>query len=35
LQALEAEGIAVRHAEFGRHDLEQLFMALTHRSLRD
>jgi len=25
----------VRHAEFGRHDLEQLFMALTHRSLRD
>jgi len=35
LQALEAEGMAVRHAEFGRHDLEQLFMALTHRSLRD
>jgi ABC-2 type transport system ATP-binding protein len=35
LAALEAEGIAVRHAEFGRHDLEQLFMALTHRSLRD
>ena len=29
------EGIEVRHAEFGRHDLEQLFMALTHRSLRD
>ena len=35
LAALEAEGIEVRHAEFGRHDLEQLFMALTHRSLRD
>ncbi|MDQ0590395.1 ABC transporter ATP-binding protein [Variovorax paradoxus] len=35
LQALEAEGIEVRHAEFGRHDLEQLFMSLTHRSLRD
>ncbi|QNK66280.1 ABC transporter ATP-binding protein [Variovorax sp. PAMC26660] len=35
LATLEAEGIEVRHAEFGRHDLEQLFMALTHRSLRD
>ncbi|MET3391065.1 ABC-2 type transport system ATP-binding protein [Variovorax sp. 1140] len=35
LAALEAEGVEVRHAEFGRHDLEQLFMALTHRSLRD
>lgn len=35
LATLEAEGIDVRHAEFGRHDLEQLFMALTHRSLRD
>jgi ABC-2 type transport system ATP-binding protein len=35
LAALEAAGIVVRHAEFGRHDLEQLFMALTHRSLRD
>ena len=35
LAALEASGIEVRHAEFGRHDLEQLFMALTHRSLRD
>ncbi len=35
LAALEAEGVAVRHAEFGRHDLEQLFMSLTHRSLRD
>jgi ABC-2 type transport system ATP-binding protein len=35
LAALETAGIEVRHAEFGRHDLEQLFMALTHRSLRD
>ena len=35
LAALEVQGIEVRHAEFGRHDLEQLFMALTHRSLRD
>ena len=35
LAALEAAGIEVRHAEFGRHDLEQLFMTLTHRSLRD
>ncbi|QFZ86453.1 ATP-binding cassette domain-containing protein [Variovorax paradoxus] len=35
LVALEAAGIEVRQAEFGRHDLEQLFMALTHRSLRD
>ncbi|AVQ79672.1 MULTISPECIES: ABC transporter ATP-binding protein [unclassified Variovorax] len=35
LAALEAQGVEVRHAEFGRHDLEQLFMALTHRSLRD
>jgi len=35
LTALEAAGVEVRHAEFGRHDLEQLFMALTHRSLRD
>lgn len=35
LAALDAAGIAVRHAEFGRYNLEQLFMALTHRSLRD
>ncbi|WP_019656052.1 ABC transporter ATP-binding protein [Variovorax atrisoli] len=35
LATLESEGVEVRHAEFGRHDLEQLFMALTHRSLRD
>ena len=35
LAALGASGIEVRHGQFGRHDLEQLFMALTHRSLRD
>ena len=35
LAALDAAGVVVRHAEFGRHDLEQLFMALTHRPLRD
>ena len=35
LAALEAEGVDVRQAEFGRASLEQLFMALTHRALRD
>lgn len=35
LAALESEGIAVQQAEFGRASLEQLFMALTHRALRD
>ncbi|RYF77654.1 MAG: ABC transporter ATP-binding protein [Comamonadaceae bacterium] len=35
LAALEAEGVEVRQAEFGRASLEQLFMALTHRALRD
>ena len=35
LAALEATGAQVQHAEFGRHDLEQLFMALTRRPLRD
>lgn len=35
LAAVEAAGATVRHAEFGRVNLEQLFMALTHRSLRD
>ncbi|RYF33636.1 MAG: ABC transporter ATP-binding protein [Comamonadaceae bacterium] len=35
LGALDAAGISVRQAEFGRASLEQLFMALTHRSLRD
>jgi ABC-2 type transport system ATP-binding protein len=35
LAALDAIGAQVQHAEFGRSNLEQLFMALTQRSLRD
>jgi ABC-2 type transport system ATP-binding protein len=35
LGAVENAGGHVRYAEFGRHNLEQLFMALTHHSLRD
>ncbi|KQV83109.1 ABC transporter ATP-binding protein [Rhizobacter sp. Root1221] len=35
LAALEAAGLAVDQAEVGRDNLEQLFMALTRRSLRD
>ena len=35
LAALDAAGARVRHAEFGRANLEQLFLSLTHRSLRD
>ncbi|MDM0115340.1 ABC transporter ATP-binding protein [Variovorax sp. J22R133] len=35
LAALDASGASVRQAEFGRYNLEQLFMALTRRSLRD
>ena len=35
LQALEQAGANISHAEFGRFNLEQLFMQLTHRSLRD
>ncbi|MGY4830261.1 ABC transporter ATP-binding protein [Sphaerotilaceae bacterium SBD11-9] len=35
LAALDAAGARVRHAEFGRGNLEQLFMSLTKRSLRD
>lgn len=35
LSAVEAAGGKVQHAEFGRKNLEQLFMALTLRSLRD
>lgn len=35
LAALDAAGITVRQAGFGRFNLEQLFMALTDRSLRD
>jgi ABC-2 type transport system ATP-binding protein len=33
--ALAASGAQIRHAELGRYNLEQLFMALTQRSLRD
>jgi ABC-2 type transport system ATP-binding protein len=35
LAALETAGAPVPHAEFGRGNLEQLFMSLTQRSLRD
>ncbi len=35
LQALQAAGAVVQHADFGRCNLEQLFMALTQRPLRD
>jgi ABC-2 type transport system ATP-binding protein len=35
LRALEQAGAQITHAEFGRFNLEQLFMQLTHRSLRD
>ena len=35
LAALDAAGARVRHAEFGRANLEQLFLSLTQRSLRD
>lgn len=33
--AIENSGAKLRYAEFGRYNLEQLFMTLTHRSLRD
>ncbi|HWV16393.1 MAG TPA: ABC transporter ATP-binding protein [Cellvibrio sp.] len=35
LSALEQAGARISHAEFGRFNLEQLFMKLTQRSLRD
>jgi ABC-2 type transport system ATP-binding protein len=35
IAAVEAAGLVVSHARFGHADLEQLFMSLTHRSLRD
>lgn len=35
LAALDAAGATVHSAEFGRGNLEQLFMSLTQRSLRD
>ena len=35
IAAVEAAGLVVSHARFGHADLEQLFMSLTHHSLRD
>lgn len=35
IATLEAAGLVVSHARFGDANLEQLFMSLTHRSLRD
>jgi ABC-2 type transport system ATP-binding protein len=35
LAAVQSAGLTLRRARFGRADLEQLFMLLTHRSLRD
>jgi ABC-2 type transport system ATP-binding protein len=35
LESVAAAGLQLRHARFGQTDLEQLFMSLTHRSLRD
>lgn len=35
LAAVEEVGGRLRHAEFGRNNLEQLFMSLTRHSLRD
>ena len=35
LAELSAQRVPVLHAQFGRQNLEQLFMSLTHRTLRD
>ncbi len=35
ITAVEAAGMVVSHVQFGHANLEQLFMSLTHRSLRD
>lgn len=35
LTTIDSAGLTLRRAKFGRTDLEQLFMSLTHRSLRD
>ena len=35
LTAIKSAGFTLRRASFGRANLEQLFMSLTHRSLRD
>lgn len=35
LQAITSAGATLRMARYGSHDLERLFMQLTHRTLRD
>ena len=35
LRSIASVGLQLRQARFGQNDLEQLFMSLTHRSLRD
>jgi ABC-2 type transport system ATP-binding protein len=35
IAAVHADGLVVSHARFGQANLEQLFMSLTHHSLRD
>jgi glutamate mutase epsilon subunit len=35
ISATEAAGLVVSQAQFGHANLEQLFMSLTHHSLRD
>ena len=35
LAAIQSAGLTLRHASFGRADLDELFMTLTKRSLRD
>jgi ABC-2 type transport system ATP-binding protein len=35
LRCITSAGMQIRQARFGQTDLEQLFMSLTHRSLRD
>jgi ABC-2 type transport system ATP-binding protein len=35
LDELVSEGCRVRNLNYGQHDLEQVFMRLTNRSLRD
>ena len=35
LMAIQSAGLTLRHAKFGRANLGDLFMSLTHRSLRD
>ncbi|MFM9883610.1 MAG: ABC transporter ATP-binding protein [Burkholderiales bacterium] len=35
IRALEQSGARIENLRYGSHDLEELFLALTHRSLRD